>query len=92
MTQNNSKKTGIGRLLIIGLVVAAIAVAIIYYIGWFDERTHVDTQAGDNVEANYELKDPESPAETEWQNADNKSLDEVITDPEAPTATPPTSE
>ena len=92
MTQNNSTKTGIGRLLIIGLVVAAIAVAIIYYIGWFDERTHVDTPAGDNVEANYELKDPESPAETEWQNADNKSLDEVITDPEAPTATPPTSE
>ena len=82
---NNSKKSGTGRLLIVGLVVAAIVVTILYYIGWFDSRTHVDTPAGDTVESYYEPEDPTSPAESEWENADGRSLDEVISDPEAQT-------
>ena len=90
-----SKKTGNGgtwRILIIGIIVAAIAVAVLYYIGWFDNRTHVDAPNGDNVENTYQAADPESPDQVEWQNADHQSLDEVIANPEAETATPPTGE
>lgn len=91
-TSNNSKNSGTWRLLIIAIIVATIAVAVIYYIGWFDNRTHVDAPDGDNVEEYYELPDQDSPAEVEWQNDDNQSLDQVIADPEAETATPPTAE
>lgn len=89
---NNSNQKGLGRLIIIGFIVAAIAVAVIYYIGWFDNRTHVDAPDGDNVENTYIPGDADSPAEVEWQNADHQSLDQVIADPEAETATPPTAE
>lgn len=37
----------------VALLVAAIAVAVLFYIGWFDSNTHVDTPAGDNVEQQY---------------------------------------
>lgn len=93
MTTSNSKKNGgTWRLFVIAIIVAAIAVAVIYYIGWFDNRTHIDAPEGDNVENTYELPDETSPAAVEWQNADNQSLDEVIANPEAETATPPTAE
>lgn len=91
-SSQKSKNGGTWRVLAIGLLVAAVAVAILYYIGWFDNRTHIDTPAGDNVEADYKLDDPASPAEVEWQNADGQSLDQVITEPEAETATPPSAE
>lgn len=77
---NNSNQKGLGRLIIIGFIVAAIAVAVIYYIGWFDNRTHVDTPAGDNVEATYEPTNSDSPAEAAWENASHESLDKVITE------------
>ena len=79
-TSNKSNQKGLGRLIIIGIIVAAIAVAVIYYIGWFDNRTHVDTPAGDNVEATYEPANPDSPAEASWENASHESLDEIITE------------
>ena len=91
-TSNSNKNGGVWRLIVIALIVAAIAVGVIYYIGWFDNRTHVDAPDGDNVEETYELPDETSPAAVEWQNADGQSLDEVIADPEAETATPPTAE
>lgn len=81
-TPDKSKQRGLGRLIIIGFIVAAIAVAVIYYIGWFDNRTHVDTPAGDNVEATYEQANPGSKAEASWENAEHKTLDEVITEGE----------
>ena len=91
-TSKKSQNGGTWRVLLIGLIVAAIAVAVIYYIGWFDNRTHVDAPDGDNVENTYQLPDETSPSEVEWQNADHQSLDQVIADPEAETATPPTAE
>ena len=36
---------------VIGFIVAALLVGALYYIGWFNEKTHIDTPAGDNVEA-----------------------------------------
>lgn len=91
MSSKDKPKTGSWRWVFIGLLVAAVSLAILFYIGWFDKRTHVDTPVGDNVEANYPLDNPASPSEVEWQNADGESLDQVIADPEAPTATPPST-
>ena len=81
MANSNSDKrsTGLWAWIVIGLIVAAIAVGTLYYIGWFNINTHVDTPAGDNVEQ-------------QWQNADGQTLREEIVDPEAPTATPPSPE
>lgn len=79
-SSNNSNQKGLGRLILIGFIVAAIAVAVIYYIGWFDSRTHVDTPAGDNVEDIYEPANSGSQAEESWENASHESLDQVITE------------
>lgn len=93
MANTQKKSTGLWVWIVIALIVATIAVATLYYIGWFDSNTHVDTPAGDNVEQQYTLEeaDADAPGEAEWQNADGQSLQEVITEPEAETATPPTA-
>lgn len=92
MANGQSKNNGLGRWIIIALIVAAFAVGVIYYIGWFDQRTHVDTPAGDNVEATYEVADPESPAQNAWENTSGQSLDEIITEPAVETAAAPSAE
>lgn len=93
MANTQKKSTGLWVWIVIALIVATIAVATLYYIGWFDSNTHVDTPAGDNVEQQYTITeaDADAPGEAEWQNADGQSLQEVITEPEAETATPPTA-
>lgn len=87
-----TKSTGIWKWVITALLVATLAVATIYYIGWFDNNTHVDTPAGDNVEQNYQLSEAgaDQPGEADWQNAAGQSLREVITEPASETQTPPT--
>ncbi len=91
MTSTKRKNSGLWVWIIIGLIVATLVFATIYYIGWFDYNTHVDTPAGDNVTQQYELTEAgaDSPGEADWQNADHQSLDELITEPEAETQTPP---
>lgn len=82
-TQNNSN-SGIWRWLIIALLVAVLAMGIIYYLGWFDNKDHVDTPAGDNVEQDYPLtgERADSPGEANWENNDSRSLDQIIVDPD----------
>ncbi|MDE6098125.1 MAG: hypothetical protein K2L80_04665 [Muribaculaceae bacterium] len=84
-------KSNIWAWLITGLIVAALAIGVLFYIGWFDTNTHVDSQNGDNVTEQYTNTDasPDAPGEAEWQNADGQTLQEAIADPTAPTATPP---
>ena len=86
---NQSK--GTWKWFLAALLVATIAVAVIYYIGWFDNNTHVDTPAGDNVEQQYTLDEAGAtdPGEADWQNADGQSLREVITEPASESQTPP---
>lgn len=86
---NQSK--GTWKWFLAALLVATLAVAVIYYIGWFDNNTHVDTPAGDNVEQQYTLDEAEAtdPGEADWQNADGQSLREVITEPASESQTPP---
>lgn len=80
----NRKETsaGIWGWILIALIVAALAVGILFYIGWFDNNSHVDTPAGDNVEEQYEIStaDPDAPGQADWQNADHESLQEVVTE------------
>ena len=89
----NNEKQSFWGWLILGIFVAAVTLGIIYYVGWFDTETHVDTPAGDNVTQQYQLSEPQAqaPGEAEWQNADHQSLREVITEPEAETQTPPST-
>lgn len=91
MTNSNKKASDLWVWIIIGLIVATIAVASLYYIGWFDTNSHVDTPAGDNVMQQYTIETPDadSPGEADWQNAGHESFREAITKPEAGSQTPP---
>lgn len=70
--------------IVIALIVATIAIATLYYIGWFDANTHTDTPLGDNVEQQYEITQPnaDQPGEADWQNADGESLRQKIVHPQ----------
>ncbi len=94
MAPSSRKSSGIWSWLIIGLIVAAIVVGTLYYIGWFDARSHVDTPAGDNVEQQYDVTvaGADEPGEADWQNAGHQSLREIITEPASETQTPPAPE
>ena len=87
----NNRKSNIWAWVIIGLLTAALAVGVLFYIGWFDTNTHVDSENGDNVTEQYINTDarPDEPGEAEWQNTSEQSLRNVIAAPEHPTATPP---
>lgn len=76
MSDTNKFKTSTWKWVFVGLFVAAVALAVLFYIGWFEQRP----------------VNPDSPAQVEWQNDDHQSLDQVIADPEMPTATPPVAE
>ncbi|MDE6206349.1 MAG: hypothetical protein K2M55_00900 [Muribaculaceae bacterium] len=88
---NKKENSGLWAWIIVGLIVATIAIASLYYIGWFDSNTHVDTPAGDNVTEQYEITEAQAdaPGEADWQNADGESLRQEIVAPEAETQTPP---
>ena len=81
---NRKKNSGLWAWIVIALIVAALVVATLMYIGWFDTNTHVDSNNGDNVRDNYELteQNAQSPGEADWQNADGRSLDAIITEQE----------
>ena len=77
----SKKNSGLGVWIAIAVIVAVIAVGVLYYIGWFDTNTHVDApRVGDNVEEVYPSDSPgaDTPGESTWENADGKSLQEVI--------------
>ena len=93
MANSSKKKSGLWGW-IVAILVAAAALGVLFYIGWFDERTHVDTPAGDNVEQQYNIEgsQAQTPGVADWQNADGENLREAIVDPEVETQTPPGSE
>ena len=91
MSDNARSSRGFWKWLVIAILVAVLAVATIYYIGWFDNNTHVDTPAGDNVEEQYAIDEAnaDAPGEADWQNASHQTLQEVITEPASETEVPP---
>lgn len=87
---NQAKQSGVAKLIFLGIIIAAIVLGVLFYIGWFDNRTKVDVPDQNVTEA---IVSPDaSPAEADWQNADRQSLDQIIADPENPTATPPSAD
>lgn len=90
----NNRKSNTWAWVIIGLLTAALAVGVLFYIGWFDTNTHVDSVNGDNVTKQYSNTDanPQAPGEADWQNPSGESLREIITDPESEAAAPQTHE
>ena len=87
---DRKQSSGTWKWLLVALLVAAIAVAVLFYIGWFDRNTHVDTPAGDNVEQQYVIEEAgaDQPGEADWQNSDGRSLDEIVTEPEIDATVP----
>lgn len=83
-----------GTYLIAGLIVAALCVGILLYIGWFDIRTHVDSPNGDNVMNNYQIEtaQPDAPGVNDWENPGHSNLREVVVDHAAGTNTVPMPE
>ena len=72
MTNSNKKASDLWVWIIIGLIVATIAVASLYYIGWFDTNSHVDTPAGDNVMQQYTIETPDAPVKPTGRTPDMK--------------------
>ena len=79
---------------ILGLIVSGLCVAALFYIGWMNNKSHVDSPNGDNVTANYtiETAQPGAPGENDWLNPEHSSLREVIVDHAAGTNTDPVGE
>lgn len=94
MANSDKKNSGLWAWIILAIVVACTCVAIFYYIGWFDTKTHVDTPAGDDVLTTYTIDeaDADAPGEADWQNAEGQSFEEVVTEPASQTETPPAGE
>lgn len=90
----DSKNSKWGTWLALALIVAALCVGVLFYIGWFDVRTHIDAPNGDNVEQNYtlETQQPDAPGQNDWQNPDHSSLQQVIVDHAQGTDTVPRPE
>ncbi|MCH5219389.1 MAG: hypothetical protein J1F20_02375 [Muribaculaceae bacterium] len=88
---NEKKDSKWGTYWVAGFIVAIICVGILIYIGWFDNKTHVDSPNGDNVTATYEIDtpQPQAPGENDWNNPDESSLQEIIVDHAAGTDTVP---
>lgn len=90
----NSRNSKWGSYLIMGIIVAALCVGVLLYIGWFDNNTHVDSKDGDNVTQNYTIDtpQPDAPGVNDWENPDQSSLQTVIVDHAEGTDTKPLPE
>lgn len=83
MANNNSKKDSKwGTYLVVAVIVAAVCVAVLFYIGWFDNNSHVDSPSGDNVLQNYETvtPQPDAPGINDWENPAGNDIQEIIVD------------
>lgn len=92
-TDNTPRRKGtrLGVYICTALIVAALCVGVLFYIGWFDNKTHVDTPNGDNVEAQYDIQTSraDEPGTNDWQNPDHSTLREDVVDHAATTDTLP---
>lgn len=80
--ERRSKNRGWGLYLALALIVAALCMGVLFYIGWFNGKTHVDSRNGDDVMEKYQVETgrPASAGENDWQEIDTKNVREVIVD------------
>lgn len=71
-----------GTYWVLGIIVAAICIGALIYIGWIDNNTHVDSPDGDAVMQSYETQtpQPDAPGVNDWNNPADNSLREIIVD------------
>lgn len=83
-----------GTYWVIGFLIAAVCVAVIVYIGWFDNNDHVDSPNGSNVLESYETATPQpnAPGINDWENPAGNDLQEIIVDQATGTDTLPLPE
>ena len=83
-----------GSYWVIGFLIAAVCIAVILYIGWFDNNDHVDSPSGDNVLESYETAtpQPDAPGVNDWENANDNSLRQIIVEGATGTDTTPMGE
>lgn len=101
---NNARKAqdkGWGWYLVGSLVVSALTLGILIYIGWFNSRTHVDSRDSDVMKVYpAETGRPMSPGENDWEQIEENGAEtmDIIVDhalgseENAPSATPATGE
>lgn len=80
--------------LIVGLIAAALVVGTLLYIGWFDTRTHVDSNNGSDVLEQYQqdVQGADEPGVASWNNDADQSFIEEVTEPQPAPATPVSTE
>lgn len=80
--RKSSRESKWGTYWVAGLLVAAVCLGILVYIGWIDNNNHVDSRNGDNVTQTYEVNTPQpnAPDENDWNNPDGSSLRQIIVD------------
>ncbi len=93
-SQGEKKNAKWGTYLVAALIVAAVCVGVLFYIGYFDTKTHVDSENGDNVLNTYQIDtpQPDAPAENDWNNPEHNDLREIIVDHADGTNTTPLPE
>ena len=71
-----------GTYFVAGLLVAAVCVGVLIYIGWFNNNSHVDSQTGDNVLQSYETETPQpnAPGINDWENPAGNDIQEIVVD------------
>lgn len=92
MSNNGSKRDSKwGTYLVAGVIVAAVCVAVLLYIGWFDNNSHTDSRNGDNVLESYETEtpQPDAPGINDWENPSGNNIQEIIVDHATGTDTVP---
>lgn len=90
-TIKEKKNSRWGVTLVTGLLVSAVCVAILIYVGWFDNNSHVDSNNGDNVTQTYAINTPQpnAPGVNDWNNPYGNSLHRIIVDHAEGTNTTP---
>lgn len=78
--KTNSNDKGWGLYLVASLIVSALTLGILIYIGWFNGRTHVDSRDSDvMVQYPAQTGNPQSPGENDWQQIGRQPLRTIIT-------------
>ncbi|MBO5054315.1 MAG: hypothetical protein J6C44_08820 [Muribaculaceae bacterium] len=81
-----------GAWVLISLLVSALTLGVLVYIGWVNSKTHVDTRRS-NVLDTYTVTTAhaDSPGVNDWQNPEHNDVQDVITGNVSGTNTDPGS-
>ncbi len=66
---NTDQKKNLFLWLVVALIAAALVVGTLFYIGWFDTKTHVDSNNGSDVLEQYQqdVQGADEPGVASWK-------------------------